>query len=243
MELLDNVAMDKFIRTATRWAPLSEELGLTNFKNYEKLVKLVEDQDQRISKNDPAHRWGHLTDVLCNTSRCYAWEQEQGGVAGRAAEYFMATLYHDTFAGVDREHHHLLGEQFYEETIHSTLPKEWQYLIDGLVVGKMIKWHRSSVPSPDGMSRWVYLFAVADKGPMKFRKVIDRSVAYQKYHFPESDAISLAFSHCREKFGRRGYAFKEMRPEYLAVFGEELEEFWRRLEDPRAEDRYRSTFG
>jgi hypothetical protein len=29
-------------------------------------------------------------------------------------------------------------------------------LIDGLVVGKMIKWHRSSVLSPDGMSRWVY---------------------------------------------------------------------------------------
>ena len=243
MELLDNVAMDKFIRTATRWAPLSEELGLTNFKNYEKLVKLVEDQDQRISKNDPAHRWEHLTDVLCNTSRCYAWEQEQGGVAGRAAEYFMATLYHDTFAGVDREHHHLLGEQFYEETIHSTLPKEWQYLIDGLVVGKMIKWHRSSVLSPDGMSRWVYLFAVADKGPMKFRKVIDRSVAYQKYHFPECDAVSLAFEHCREKFGRKGYAFKNMRTEYMEVFGEELEGFWRRLEDPRAEDRYRSTFG
>jgi hypothetical protein len=29
----------------------------------------------------------------------------------------------------------------------------------------------------------------------------------------------------------------------MEVFGEELEEFWRRLEDPRAEDRYRSTFG
>ena len=243
MELLDNVEMHKFINLALQWRPLVEELGLAKLENCERFVKLVKDQDQRISKNDPAHRWEHLTDVLKNASRCHAWEQEQGGVAGRAAEYFMATLYHDTFAGVDREHHHLLGEQFYEETIHSTLPKEWQYLIDGLVVGKMIKWHRSSVLSPDGMSRWVYLFAVADKGPMKFRKVIDRSVAYQKYHFPECDAVSLAFEHCREKFGRKGYAFKNMRTEYMEVFGEELEDFWRRLEDPRAEDRYRSAFG
>ena len=243
MELLDNVEMHKFINLALQWRPLVKELGLAKLENCERFVKLVKDQDQRISKNDPAHRWEHLTDVLKNASRCHAWEQEQGGVAGRAAEYFMATLYHDTFAGVDREHHHLLGEQFYEETIHSTLPKEWQYLIDGLVVGKMIKWHRSSVLSPDGMSRWVYLFAVADKGPMKFRKVIDRSVAYQKYHFPECDAVSLAFEHCREKFGRKGYAFKNMRTEYMEVFGEELEDFWRRLEDPRAEDRYRSAFG
>lgn len=232
--------MGKFINLVLQWEPLVEELGLAKLENCERFVKLIKDQDQHISKNDPAHRWKHLTDVLCNTARCYAWEQGQGGVAGRAAEYFMATLYHDTFAGVDREHHHLLGEQFYEESIHSTLPKEWQYSIDGLVVGKMIKWHRSSVLSPEGMSRWTYLFAAADKGPMKFKQVIDRSVAYQKYHFPESDAVSMAFAHCREKFGRRGYAFREMRPEYLAVFGEELKKFWRKLEDPLAEDKYRA---
>ena len=243
MELLDNVEMHKFINLALQWRPLVEELGLAKLENCERFVKLVKDQDQHISKNDPAHRWGHLTDVLRNTSRCYAWEQEQGGVAGRAAEYFMATLFLDTFASAERERHHILGAEYYEETIHPSLPREWKYMIDDRRVVQMCRWHRSSVPAPKEKATFVHLFAAADKGPMKFQKVIDRSVKYQKHHFPECDAVSLAFEHCREKFGRKGYAFKEMRPEYLAVFGEELEEFWRRLEDPRAEDRYRSAFG
>ena len=69
MELLDNVEMHKFINLALQWRPLVEELGLAKLENCERFVNLVKDQDQRISKNDPAHRWGHLTDVLCNTLR------------------------------------------------------------------------------------------------------------------------------------------------------------------------------
>lgn len=241
MELLDNVEMHKFINLALQWRPLVEELGLAKLENCERFVKLVKDQDQRISKNDPAHRWGHLTDVLCNTSRCYAWEQEQGGVTAKAAEYFMAVLYHDSFAGVNRGMHHVLGASHFKNAVHPHMPKEWQHLIDAPVVFNMIKWHRSSVPAPEEKATFVHLFAAADKGPMKFQKVIDRSVEYQKHHFPECDAVSLAFEHCREKFGRKGYAFKNTRTEYMEVFGEELEDFWRQLEDTEVEKRYRST--
>ena len=56
MELLDNVEMHKFINLALQWRPLVEELGLAKLENCERFVKLVKDQDQRISKNDPAHR-------------------------------------------------------------------------------------------------------------------------------------------------------------------------------------------
>jgi hypothetical protein len=69
MEQVGNVEMRKFINLALQWGPLVEELGLAKLENRERFVKLIKDQDQRISKNDPAHRWGHLTDVLCNTLR------------------------------------------------------------------------------------------------------------------------------------------------------------------------------
>ncbi len=229
---------EQFIMTAEGWTQLYQELRLDVKEHRVFMRNLIDHQHVYIMLNDPAHQWSHLVNVLNSSHKCYTYHHEVGGAVASASEYFMAALFHDTFAGTRRENHHFDGAEFVG-WIYQFLPSCWKKEINITTVYNMCRWHRSSVPAPKEMPLAVHLFAVADKGPMVFKDVIERSIAYQQHHRPNDDAVYLAFTHVKKKFGRDGYAFKDIHPAYLDIFGNDLEVFWLLLEDPTAEEQFR----
>lgn len=193
-----------------------------------------------VSKNDPAHQWGHFVGVF-NTGMVL--NQNLGKGYSKYA-IFAVAFFHDLYAWSRKDHHELSCE-WIRNTDHPII-KEVMELIS-TDTEATVRWspeearelvalacleHRASYTG-EFSSEFSELMNAADyEEPQGLAPIFRRAFQYARAKAPGSgiqDWIQTSMVHMDEKFSRDGYAkYPDM---YMEVFGPQIEEIWDEIDD------------
>lgn len=186
----------------------------------EKLEKFFVDQRYYTEENN-SHGINHVKYVYALASKII----EKLNLNVGQDELLIACYCHDMYSKMDREHHHLLAEDF----IWDNRGELW-FLKDLdtdiiIRIARAVSEHRASYVG-DYYSVLSEVLSAADRGVLSTHDTIRRSFSYTMENNPEikvQEALLNVWRHMKDKFGSKGYArYNNVFKNYF--FGE-LEQF------------------
>lgn len=176
------------------------------------------------ARNDPAHQEGHFREVWDNFKLIA--DRAGGFKPDRYRMGLLAAYTHDMFRWSSVPKHHELSYLWwrdqYNKTAISLLPRGQR-----LMVSRACMEHRASYLGKYSC-RFTEAFAAADRGLPDVAQIpamVERARTYQiaVKGTSEENALLMAVTHIREKFGVEGYA--KYPPLLQKLFPDELREF------------------
>ena len=191
-------------------------------KTYRKFVYDVEKKAQAISPeeieamarphypDEGSHGWNHIEDVLASARRMRRKELLKKELA--------ALMYHDSsLLTGPRETHAEDSAEIARKELAGRFSK--RQLAD---IANAIAHHRASYEGRR-KSRLEDLVAAADRNIPDVDKSILRSYRYGLEHgMTEEEAVSNTLQHMPDKYGTKGYAYRNIPKIYLETYGDEL---------------------
>jgi len=199
---------------------------------------LVELVHANVLLNDKAHDWKHVMGVVEHADKIISTFEEELGSYRKLI--IAGAFMHDAQCHVDRKLHHELGAKWVLNEVFPywdcdlTDPAQW-------IVAQSILEHRASYEGKriNPVSEAV---AAADRGPVNFRNYLKRAIQYRTTNgiSPNNEGmrvmvISDAFGHIQDKYGARGYAFKNLPYFTSKLYEKEIAEMHSMLDTAKAE--------
>ncbi len=194
---------------------LPEECTLNKKPNYYGMADILANEFQVMlhpyySKNDKAHQWDHVIQVLESVAYIYSnldkvpklakWASELGeDIVVSFTKTALAALYHDMFSTENRkEHHQLVKEYIIKGDTHlialDRAPREH--------IGQIASEHRASFKG-EYSSIECEIMAAADRGAPDVDAYVMRSILYAhtKRKYSKLDSLVHGLIHIGQKFG------------------------------------------
>lgn len=194
---------------------LPDECAVNRNPNYVELSEIIVDELSELlkpyyAKNDKAHQWDHVMQVLDNVIYIYSnldrvpklanWASCLGNtVAFSFIKVVIAALYHDMYSTENRKEHHLLAKDY---IINGD---NYLIAIDKLVrvaIGEIASQHRASFKG-EYANIECEIMAAADRGAPDVDAYVMRSILYAhtKRKYSKIDSLVHGLIHIGQKFG------------------------------------------
>ena len=174
-------------------------------------------------RNDGAHKMDHMYDTYTTMG---ALNKEMNlNLADKLL--FAAAYLHDAFVGVDRKNHEKLAADYVKNAGDIYLAKLTKS--DREIVSQAIYDHRASFTGLLDNAPLTKILRIADKGEPDLDAIVSRSIAYTIGKNGTHDMNKIyadVMSHVRDKFGKNGYAWKNIGDGYLHYYAKKMESLW-----------------
>lgn len=205
-------------KVVTDFSPMAiNYLGLFNIN-----ANIIEMARENICKNDVAHYFDHVSDVICNAHRiastqsCFVEGIDDKERYKIVRQSLLAALLHDTACWKDRGTHHSIAAEWIFGLIedHDALEHYGLSMDDAIEVTVAIREHRASWEGE--RKRLVSLIvAAADRGSFEITECLRRSYLFGRFNknLNKAEATHHAAMHIGEKYGAKGYVYANL-PEF-----------------------------
>lgn len=202
-------------KVVTDFSPMAMNyLGLFNIN-----ANIIEMARENIRKNDVAHYFDHVSDVICNAHRIASTQTCFVDVATDEERYkivrqsLLGALLHDTACWRDRATHHWIAAEWVYGLIEDRAALEHYGLSveDVIEVTIAIREHRASW---EGERKHLVseIVAAADRGSFEITECLRRSYLFGRFNknLNKAEATHHAAMHIGEKYGAKGYVYDNL---------------------------------
>lgn len=205
-------------KVVTDFSPVAMKL-LGLFGISENIIEMAR---ENIRKNDVAHYFDHVSDVICNAHRIastHSFDLEAILDEDRykiVRQSLIAALLHDTACHHDRGTHHLIAAEWIYGLLEdrNAMAHYGVTVEDVIEVTVAIREHRASWEGE--RTRVVsQIVAAADRGSFDITECLRRSYLFGRFNknLNKAEATHHAAAHIGEKYGARGYVYDNL-PEF-----------------------------